>query len=1542
MRLGPGDYFGYKGLVRSDATNEATVTANSEVVLCFCLTRRQFQSCLLDCIVNSNAPSGMRFDLRVAEAAEWGTLQRHLKDCSAVIDELNKQRARCDWLRQAERHEAQYMFKSEISTAESLMHGDDGTAAEDESGQGPTRKVTFSESVVVDKSSDATTTAAEGKQPQRVVSVSSKRRTSSAVATRDRELSNHFRRDAVSSARFYKELRLDTLDPDAGSDDGGTLGIDLNKLRDLVKAEEHGLKLSETLLRLKGCALPELSTRQVLEQMCDVICDVLCVEYAMIFIIHRPAGGGSARVDSDGDVLVDTDPAPMVARKIGARHINNRATSRAARHFVKERALEEEKAASRSVSTGAGANSRLARHSKSSPGGLAGKKLCGGPSEDVLKLRAECVVHQQQQQHPQDVEEPRVSLSAELLAISATARVNSTDGTPVILPLEGLISEVVVSGQTRIRNKATRRGSVRSASRSSMSGSFLKNAAAVAQPVIAISEEGEADGEQGETGETGASGGAGGGGGGGGRLQKKPQSSLASSVSAMETELGIVVTASMCVPLYMPSNLTSTPNEAFAVLYIANPGTRPSSRSLVGGGPPPTMKVGAAAGASRTFSGSSSATTRASLKKSSAAGKKGSQRSPLFGEQDESVMRTIVPEVCHVLADWECDRQDHKTIGHVPSTLVGNHRMRVSVLACRNIRIDEVAQLDAEASKAGRQHRGSSFNTFMKSAVGRRSSNERSASHGGEVKLLIQVEIYYGDERISEPVRSNLGSVAAGGTDSGGGGGGGGAGYNGGGSRPTTRSTSIRKAKTLPESASNSNNDSFVSYDNDNSGFATTAHASAGGTGRPMSAKLSPSDAEEMLGTRPSVTEDITFRSGVGCSLVFGMTASNIPFGSRALFTLWTESGAAVGWAACELYDYRRRLVQGRRRLAFFPGEPGSLLTSRIENVLDSHDRTVTTVELEFPDIAASWKQTEEARARASGRKKKPKKYRTSIFDLHRAHFIFPTAGREVVPATKKQGSLGVAQRGSVDDGYNAIDVSPRVIYHDEIVRYDEYGDDGSSGGDSDNTAAASNGGGGRDANGAGGGDGGRGSVTASFLARRRRGTTKNRGTSSVMAAGGGGGGVNGGGGGGGGRSPLRYRGSSMNPLGDIAALLKRDVFTTSILDDEKTLIWDMRGRLVSNPRALPLVVRCVPWAQEEQVTMFHNMLRGWRRPQPREALELLSFVDPKVRALAVSCLEAMSDVDFATYMLQLTRCVKFDIYHDSGLVRLLLRRAVLSVRTVGQPLFWHLQAEMEDEALAFRYWLMLDEFQRCSERHCVQFANQIFVTNILKHIQRTISESGGKLKTLAAKTAKLRQMLTEATFPQGFWCPVNPNVICTGVDIARCRLMQSKQMPLWVEFTRGSSSRGCSSGGNGGGGSGGGGRRAGKPSGSATAAAAAGAAAATGAAGAANGGAAAAATAAAMAVPNYAVLFKVGDDLRQDQLTLQAFVIMDKLWRDEGLDLKLRPYGCVVLGKDVGMLEIVPNCQTIASILTDHANHASSTFRLTVSKPEAFFFFAD
>ncbi len=67
-----------------------------------------------------------------------------------------------------------------------------------------------------------------------------------------------------------------------------------------------------------------------------------------------------------------------------------------------------------------------------------------------------------------------------------------------------------------------------------------------------------------------------------------------------------------------------------------------------------------------------------------------------------------------------------------------------------------------------------------------------------------------------------------------------------------------------------------------------------------------------------------------------------------------------------------------------------------------------------------------------------------------------------------------------------------------------------------------------------------------------------------------------------------------------------------------------------------------------------------------------------------------------------------------------------------------------------------------------------------------------------------------------------------------------------------------------------------------------------------------------------YKVIFKRGDDLRQDALIMQLIRFMDQVLKKNGLDLCLTPYNIVATGADTGFVEMVTQSHTIASVL-DH-----------------------
>ena len=87
-----------------------------------------------------------------------------------------------------------------------------------------------------------------------------------------------------------------------------------------------------------------------------------------------------------------------------------------------------------------------------------------------------------------------------------------------------------------------------------------------------------------------------------------------------------------------------------------------------------------------------------------------------------------------------------------------------------------------------------------------------------------------------------------------------------------------------------------------------------------------------------------------------------------------------------------------------------------------------------------------------------------------------------------------------------------------------------------------------------------------------------------------------------------------------------------------------------------------------------------------------------------------------------------------------------------------------------------------------------------------------------------------------------------------------------------------------------------------------------------------------------YSVIFKSGDDLRQDQLVLQMLTLMDQLLLEQGLDLKLTTYRVLATGPGQGLVERVPECLPLAQVLAENKNDIRRYLQLMHPAPEAIY----
>lgn len=308
------------------------------------------------------------------------------------------------------------------------------------------------------------------------------------------------------------------------------------------------------------------------------------------------------------------------------------------------------------------------------------------------------------------------------------------------------------------------------------------------------------------------------------------------------------------------------------------------------------------------------------------------------------------------------------------------------------------------------------------------------------------------------------------------------------------------------------------------------------------------------------------------------------------------------------------------------------------------------------------------------------------------------------------------------------------------------------------------------------------------------------------------------------------------------------------------------------------------------------ELLPQWTEIDTDDALELLGpgTLDSRVRAFAVKQLSRADDDELLLYLLQLVQSLKFEStasdqrssrsttsaisYDDSGLTDFLIGRGVKNP-VLGNRLYWYLMVEvaLEDRVMAkmygrvvFRFMNKILESDNGSERRELMRRQGLMVDTLAKRARELRTSKDPRPK----KIEKLRSIISDsknnlASMPP-LPLPLNATIEVTGIIAEKSSVFKSNLYPLLLFFQ-------CSDG------------------------------------------------------SEYPIIFKDGDDMRQDQLVIQLFTLMDQLLRKENLDLKLSPYNVLATGPLQGMAQFIPS-KTIAAICSEHGNLLNY---LRVSNPD-------
>ncbi|KAI8800253.1 kinase-like domain-containing protein [Cladochytrium replicatum] len=337
---------------------------------------------------------------------------------------------------------------------------------------------------------------------------------------------------------------------------------------------------------------------------------------------------------------------------------------------------------------------------------------------------------------------------------------------------------------------------------------------------------------------------------------------------------------------------------------------------------------------------------------------------------------------------------------------------------------------------------------------------------------------------------------------------------------------------------------------------------------------------------------------------------------------------------------------------------------------------------------------------------------------------------------------------------------------------------------------------------------------------------------------------------------------------------------TQNLNVEEKDLLWKFRFYLTKDKKALTKFVKSVEWSDSIEEKQALDLLAAWVDIDVEDALELLgpAFENKGVRKHAILQLHSADDEELHLYLLQLVQALKFEgigektQIPESPLAEFLIERATRNY-ILGNQFYWYLMVEMEDKNFGRMYGKVVYQYMT----RMMEIPDGIHRRDALRRQAELIAslatiskEIRAMRDTRAKRIERLRAYISDpkngllSFAPMPL--PLDAHVQITGIIVEKATVLKSALMPLRLNFT-------CLDG------------------------------------------------------SEYRVMFKVGDDMRQDQLVVQIITLIDKLLRKENLDLKLTPYKVIATSIDQGMVEFIPS-HALALLLAENNNSILQFFR--------------
>ena len=401
--------------------------------------------------------------------------------------------------------------------------------------------------------------------------------------------------------------------------------------------------------------------------------------------------------------------------------------------------------------------------------------------------------------------------------------------------------------------------------------------------------------------------------------------------------------------------------------------------------------------------------------------------------------------------------------------------------------------------------------------------------------------------------------------------------------------------------------------------------------------------------------------------------------------------------------------------------------------------------------------------------------------------------------------------------------------------------------------------------------------------------------------------------------NPVTKRLDKLNPFDSekIYNLLNTPDFID--LGDDKEIFWKNRYELKRNCThdALTKILNAVNWNNKDNyIDFLKNILYTWKPIEICDILYILSrkfsvnklFMDDNgikdfeglkaLRKYAVRQLKNFSVEELNFILLQLVQAIKYeDMSFEpfaSPLVSLLIDRSKTDIR-FASSFYWFVECESnndnknQDNTISSMFYKIKEFFldaMKVNQIFLDSIKSEIEFKNELEEISKIVNSVGGTIDNQRKKLFEIIDNEKKNFMHNEEHClPIEPKIRVKGIFTQDCTVFKSAKRPIKYTFKMTKKTIKYNPFGDN---------------------------------------------------NYYKLIFKTGDDLRQDQLILQMINFMNSLLKKKNIDCEFTIYKVLATSKFDGFVEFVPDSKTYFDIV-DNDKKLKLYFKDNIDNPEQF-----